>query len=115
MQALTLLIFTTIFVGLTANGPAMAQSKPATIAGQACAIDGDSLVIGPDGPKKNGRCSRQGIEVRLSGVDAPEWSQTCKDQDDNDWPCGQVAAARLKALINGRHATCQVVTRGIDG
>jgi len=89
----------------------LAQTKPATISGQACAIDGDSLVIGPDGPKKNGRCSRQGIEVRVSGIDAPEWKQTCKDQDDNDWPCGQVAADRLKAMINGKHVTCQVVTR----
>jgi endonuclease YncB( thermonuclease family) len=60
--------------------------------GTARAKDGDSLVVG----------SR---EVRLFGVDAPEFDQICKRAGTN-WPCGTEAAEKLAALVTGREVRC---------
>jgi endonuclease YncB( thermonuclease family) len=66
--------------------------------GTARAKDGDSLVVG----------SR---EVRLFGVDAPEFDQTCKRAGTN-WQCGTEAAQKLAALVTGREVRC--VSSGED-
>ncbi len=66
--------------------------------GTARAKDGDSLVVG----------SR---EVRLFGVDAPEFDQTCKRAGTN-WQCGTEAAEKLAALVTGREVRC--VSSGED-
>lgn len=47
-------------------------------------IDGDSLIV-------------DGKEVRLSGIDAPEYHQVCFDANNKKYSCGQKA---LKALQN---------------
>ena len=46
----------------------------ASITGKACVIDGDSLAVG--GVLEEKWC-RGGVEVRISGIDAPEWNQAC--------------------------------------
>ena len=66
--------------------------------GTARAKDGDSLVVG----------SR---EVRLFGVDAPEFDQTCKRSGTN-WQCGLEAAQKLASLVTGREVRC--VSSGED-
>lgn len=60
--------------------------------GTARAKDGDSLVVGSRG-------------VRLFGVDAPEFDQTCKRAGTN-WQCGTEAAEKLAALVTGREVRC---------
>jgi len=52
------------------------------LTGQPHVKDGDSLVI-------NGR------EMRLKGLDAPEWNQTCRI-NARDVPCGRMAADALR-------------------
>ncbi len=49
-------------------------------------IDGDSLFIG----------SR---EIRLSGIDAPEYRQECYDENDEPYPCGKMALLALKEML----------------
>lgn len=66
--------------------------------GTARAKDGDSLVVG----------SR---EVRLFGIDAPEFDQSCKRAGTN-WQCGTEAAEKLAALVTGREVRC--VSSGED-
>ena len=44
-------------------------------------------------------------EVRLFGIDAPEFSQYCK-RAGQDWPCGAEAAERLSRLIMGKDVRC---------
>ena len=56
------------------------------------AKDGDSLVVG----------SR---EVRLFGIDAPEFDQTCR-RTGGSWACGSEAAGRLAQLVTGRDVRC---------
>ncbi|NJC05779.1 endonuclease YncB(thermonuclease family) [Sphingomonas kaistensis] len=66
--------------------------------GTARAKDGDSLIVG----------SR---EVRLFGVDAPEFNQVCKRAGTN-WQCGTDAAEKLATLVTGREVRC--VSSGED-
>lgn len=56
-------------------------------------VDGDSL-------------RRQGQEIRLSGIDAPEYRQTCRDADGLDYACGRRAREVLSAIIKRRDVHC---------
>ncbi len=55
-------------------------------------VDGDTLVL-------------EGREVRLSGLDAPEYRQSC-ERSGKAWPCGEEAAAALRRLIGGGEVRC---------
>jgi len=70
---------------------AAAASEP--IIGRASVIDGDTLEI-------------HGTRVRLWGVDAPEGSQLCRDEDAKHFRCGARAANDLDAFIADRPVTC---------
>jgi endonuclease YncB( thermonuclease family) len=56
-------------------------------------IDGDSLRMG-------------GVEVRLQGIDAPEYSQICKDRHGAKYPCGRHAANILRGLAAPQKISC---------
>ena len=79
-----------------ALSPIPAQAAP--FYGIARAKDGDSLMVGE-------------TEVRLFGIDAPEFTQTCKRGSQN-WSCGSEAANRLSRLFTGKDDRC--VSMGID-
>ena len=73
------------------------RQRSETIAGDSDAvhvIDGDSLRIG-------------GREVRLAGIDAPEYRQTCTDAAGAAWPCGQEARTALERIVRGGELTCE--------
>ncbi len=55
--------------------------------------DGDTLTIGEQ-------------DYRLQGIDAPEFSQICKDEKGADWPCGKLARAEMVGLVHGHSLTC---------
>lgn len=59
----------------------------ATAQAQLKVIDGDSLMLGK-------------TEIRLSGIDAPEYHQPCYDKDDKPYPCGKLSFEALKALVS---------------
>jgi endonuclease YncB( thermonuclease family) len=63
------------------------------LAGAARILDGDTLDLGP-------------VRVRIHGIDAPEFSQTCAAARGGAWDCGKVAAARLAALAGGGRVVC---------
>lgn len=69
-----------------------------SIHGEAAALDGDSLTV-------------SGRQVRLFGIDAPEYDQTCQ-KDGQTWDCGQVAKGELSALLAGHSVECQ--GQGVD-
>ena len=56
-------------------------------------IDGDSLRVG-------------GREIRLAGVDAPEYRQTCLDSSGQTWPCGKEAREALEGLVKAGRLSC---------
>jgi endonuclease YncB( thermonuclease family) len=63
-------------------------------------IDGDSLRLD----------DRARSEVRLNGIDAPEYRQTCFDENGREWACGKEAARFLRGLVSGE-VKCQPVDR----
>lgn len=56
--------------------------------------DGDTIDIG-------------GQRIRLPGIDAPEWNQTCRTADGSDWDCGKAAASRMRELTRNRTLSCR--------
>lgn len=56
-------------------------------------IDGDSMRRGED-------------EIRLNGIDAPEYQQSCRDKDGKDWACGKESAGALRKLTGNADITC---------
>lgn len=73
-------------------------SHAETISGEAIAQDGDSLDIG-------------GKRIRLFGIDAPEFDQTCQ-KDGASWPCGEAAKAQLRELVARQLVEC--IGQGVD-
>lgn len=63
-------------------------------AARADVIDGDSLRL-------------DGQEIRLNGIDAPEYTESCTDGSGRSYPCGKEAANLLRALVRGQEVTCQ--------
>ena len=57
-------------------------------------VDGDTIDI-------------SGQRIRLPGLDAPEWNQSCKATDGADWQCGAAATKRMRELTRGRTLTCR--------
>lgn len=69
--------------------------------GIARSIDGDSLRVG-------------NTEIRLFGIDAPEWDQTCQ-RAGKAWACGQAAAEQLSKLVTGKDVRCVAVDKDDHG
>lgn len=63
------------------------------------AVDGDTL-------------RAEGQRIRLSGIDAPELAQTCRDARGRAWSCGAASHSRLAALVAQGGVTC--AKRGED-
>ena len=87
---------TVALIAVLMLGCTPAEAQP--VSGQARAIDGDSLTVGK-------------TEVRLFGIDAPEWAQQCS-RNGKSWACGEEAAATLGALIDNQYVSC--TSEGID-
>lgn len=66
---------------------------PASFAGRASVVDGDTIDIGSE-------------RIRLEGIDAPEAAQLCQRADGADWSCGRVAIKALRALIGNNDVVC---------
>ncbi len=62
------------------------------------AIDGDSFSLGDS-------------EIRLHGIDAPEFRQTCRDDAGRQQPCGKMARDALSRLIRSGTVSCRVIER----
>ena len=65
------------------------------IVGIARVIDGDSIEIA-------------GQTIRIEGIDAPEFKQTC-ERNGAAWACGVEAAAMLRSIIRERPVSCAPV------
>jgi endonuclease YncB( thermonuclease family) len=59
------------------------------------ARDGDTLTIGD-------------VAIRIAGIDAPEYHQSCTGANGRQWLCGQAARTRLAELIAPGEVRCAV-------
>jgi endonuclease YncB( thermonuclease family) len=65
--------------------------------GQASVVDGDTLEI-------------HGTRIRLWGIDAPESSQLCRNEESDQYRCGAVSANSLDQFIAGRPVNCSPIS-----
>jgi endonuclease YncB( thermonuclease family) len=82
-----------LFLSITGVLPALADG----VSGQATVIDGDTIEI-------------HGTRIRLWGIDAPESSQLCRDDESNRYQCGAKAANDLDGFIARRPVSCAPVS-----
>lgn len=50
--------------------------------------------------------SMMGKDVRLYGIDAPEYKQICQNNAGKNWPCGDVARQKLVEIIGKAEVVC---------
>lgn len=86
--AVTIVLLGTLIV-LTAL---LNEMDTRTAEGRAVIVDGDSIELG-------------GQRIRLRGIDAPEYRQTCS-RNGSEYPCGRAAREALVQLTAGRAVTC---------
>lgn len=97
LRYLRMLFFSLLLVGLLISS-AWLTDKPGRLIRQGTGaaiyvIDGDTLRIGKD-------------TIRLSAIDAPEYRQSCVDEREQRWPCGQASSQRLAQLILSPGLSC---------
>ena len=76
-------------IALLASAPAWAQD----ITGPARVVDGDSLEVA-------------GQRIRIHGIDAPEFNQTCWDEN-GEFPCGRNMAQMMLVAVGMGPVTCR--------
>jgi endonuclease YncB( thermonuclease family) len=86
--------FIVVAIALTVCGAALAHD----LIGQASVIDGDTIEI-------------HGTRIRLSGIDAPESDQLCRNEESELYRCGQKTSNALFDFIARRHVECVEVDR----
>ena len=82
--------FVILTIGILALPPEGLQD----IVGPATVIDGDTIEINDQ-------------TIDLWGIDAPEFSQTCREPSGTDWPCGLYAMHILENLVGSAVVTCK--------
>jgi endonuclease YncB( thermonuclease family) len=93
----TVLVLLLIVAAIQYFRPAWMSVETGADSGVYRAIDGDSFEIGR-------------TEIRLHGIDAPEYRQTCKDSQAT-MPCGRLARDALSKLIRGGKVVCTLIDR----
>ncbi|MGL4497339.1 MAG: thermonuclease family protein [Beijerinckiaceae bacterium] len=84
------------FILLFAAGAAsLRHMRGQDVVGPATAIDGDSIRL-------------YDREIRLRGIDAPEYRQICTQADKREWPCGRQARRELADLLGRGNARCRL-------
>lgn len=69
------------------------SARAMEVRGAARVIDGDTIYI-------------DALGVRLVGIDAPEQLQSCKDQNNRDYSCGNAATQWLRQITHEKLVTC---------
>lgn len=81
------------------SGPPAGERLAPAGSGGVRAIDGDSFTMA----QPQGR-----VTIRVEGIDAPEYRQSCARANGTAWPCGAEAAAALATLLAEPDVTCTV-------
>lgn len=83
---------TAILVLLAVVAARLDRVETRRISGEAVINDGDSITL-------------KGERIRLRGIDAPEYNQTC-EKDGTSYPCGRRAREALASLAKGGTIEC---------
>jgi endonuclease YncB( thermonuclease family) len=86
-------VLTLALIAVVAVAATLLQGGGQPFGGRADVVDGDTLRFGAQ-------------RVRLTGLDAPELDQTCRDAAGEGYACGAAAKAFLVGFIGGRQVDC---------
>lgn len=89
-----LVAFALIVALLPSSSASVQAFGEGIVHGPAMAVDGDTLDVA-------------GQRVRLEGIDAPEYSQTCASAWIGTWDCGKQAQRALAKMIAGQTVECR--------
>ena len=70
-------------------------------------VDGDTFTISPVRKVTAGQDS-QARTIRIEGIDAPEYRQTCRDERGGEWLCGKEARKALEDIVKAGGLDCRV-------
>ncbi len=114
LRNITLIVFLISFIGTTfrivttktqsSNPQLSTLDFNQQFIGIAEVIDGDSLRIRNDNIK---------YEVRLFGIDAPEFKQNCFDKNDKEYSCGQISKNFLLKLADKKEVLCSYAQKDV--
>jgi endonuclease YncB( thermonuclease family) len=90
-------VWAAVLVLSTWSGLALADD----LIGQASVIDGDTIEI-------------HGTRIRLWGIDAPEGTQLCRNEESDLYQCGKTAATALAGLFYTIHRPVTCLPTGHD-
>ena len=62
-------------------------------------VDGDSITIGAKDAMRT---------IRVQGIDAPEYRQSCQDERGSEWPCGKEARLAMESIVKRGGLECVV-------
>jgi len=82
-----------VAIAAIAVGGWLFERRAPEIVGPVRVIDGDSIVVG-------------GVEIRIYGIDAPEYRQVCM-RSGRPWMCGIEATRTMRTLVAGRSVSCR--------
>jgi endonuclease YncB( thermonuclease family) len=92
IRKLVVLIALAGLIGIWAFKDTLIPTEPMQ-SGQVKVRDGDTLTM-------------MGKDVRLYGIDAPEYKQICQNNAGKNWACGDVARQKLAAIIGNSEVVC---------
>ncbi len=92
----------TLWVAAVLLGGSGGAAIGQTLVGTAEVIDGDTL-----------RLEGQEVPIRLERIDAPETNQACENVRGSSYPCGVMAADKLRSLVEQGEVRCEA--HGVDG
>ena len=85
--------FLAVFMSLAILFTPASSNGGAVLTGTPRVIDGDTIHIGA-------------AKIRLYGIDAPEYHQTCDDSAGETYRCGKASTSALKQFIGRSAITC---------
>jgi len=94
LLVVALALLTAFYALSRTRGERAPLERQSPLVGQAWIVDGDSIRMG-------------GRSIRLDGIDAPEWDQSCLDGEGKAWRCGRAASRALRERIHGQTVSCQ--------
>jgi endonuclease YncB( thermonuclease family) len=93
IRKLAVLIAVAGLLGLWAFKDILLPVEPIQ-SGQVKVRDGDTLTM-------------MGKDIRLYGIDAPEYKQICQNNAGKNWACGDVARQKLVQIIGNAEVICK--------
>lgn len=85
-----MLFFAWFYADITDKRIVLKSEKAAEVV-----ADGDSFIIGSQ-------------KIRLKGIDAPEYAQTCQDGSGKPWACGQASRTALQVILKQPDLSCEI-------